>query len=126
MRYIIRIAIVLTIVWTVSYATKAQCVPNPTGETAIGLRNASNHFLTFYIDGYSKGGVPAGDRSIDFVVPPGQHLLLAEARVGQETISASRTVTIAKGDVCTWLVTDPPKVTFNFGPGRFTQKEVTQ
>ena len=89
-------------------AASAQCVPNPTGETAVGLQNASSFFLTFYIDEVNKGGVPSGDRSIDFVVTPGEHTLRAEAVIGGETLSVSRTADIPRGHVCTWTVTDPP------------------
>lgn len=85
----------------------AQCVESPTGETAVGLNNASSHFLIFYIDDVNKGGVPAGDRSVDFFVWPGEHTLRAEARVGDETLSVTRKVLIPVGYVCTWTVTDP-------------------
>jgi len=88
----------------------AQCFHNPTGETSVGLRNASGHFLVFYIDGINHGGVPAGDRSVDFIVSPGGHTLRADAVVDGETVSASRTATIPAGYVCTWTVTDPPKI----------------
>lgn len=93
----------------VSSTASAQCVVNPTGETAVGLKNASSHFLTLYIDGVNRGGVPSGDRSIDFIVRPGEHLLLAQATIGGEVVSASRTANIPLGYVCTWTVTDPPK-----------------
>lgn len=85
----------------------AQCVANPTRETAVGLKNSSSHFLTFFIDGENKGGIPSGDRSADFVVTPGQHTLRAEAVINGETVSASRTTDIPAGYVCTWTVTDP-------------------
>ena len=86
----------------------AQCAPNPTGETAVGLKNASSYYLLFYIDWTRMDGVPSGDRSIDFVVTPGEHTLRAEAVIGGETVSVSRTANIPKGYVCTWTVTDPP------------------
>ncbi len=86
----------------------AQCLVSPTGETAVGLKNASSYFLTFYLDGANQGGVPAGDRSVDFLVSPGTHTLRADAVIGGETISASRTAMIPAGYVCTWTVTDPP------------------
>jgi hypothetical protein len=111
MRQIIRTVVVFTILLAVSLTAKAQCVANPTGETAIGLKNASHHFLTLYVDGFIKGGVPSGDRTIDFVVSSGEHLLMAEARIGLETVSTSRMVTVAAGQVCTWTVTDPQRVT---------------
>ena len=53
------------------------------------------------------GGVPSGDRSVDFSVTPGSHLLRADAVIGGETVSASRMATIPAGYVCTWTVTDP-------------------
>lgn len=86
----------------------AQCVPNPTNETAVGLKNASSYYLTFYIDGERKEGVPPGDRSVDYVVTHGEHTLLAEAVIAGETVSASRTADIPEGYVCTWTVTDAP------------------
>lgn len=89
--------------------SSAQCVANPTGETAVGIKNASSHFLTFYIDGVNRGGVPSGDRSVDFVVTPGEHELRAEAVINGEVVSATRTATIPAGYVCTWTVTDPTK-----------------
>lgn len=90
-------------------AAPAQCVESPTGETAIGLRNASSHFLIFYIDDVNKGGVPPGDQSVDFFVWAGEHTLRAEARVGDETLSVTRKILISFGYVCTWTVTDPPR-----------------
>lgn len=90
-------------------AASAQCVESPTGETAVGLRNASSHFLVFYLDDVNKGGVPPGDQSVDFFVWPGEHTLRAEARIGDETLSVTRKVLIPVGYVCTWTVTDPQK-----------------
>jgi hypothetical protein len=87
----------------------AQCYPNPTGETAVGLKNASSHFLTFYIDGVNKGGVPAGDRSVDFMVTPGEHKFRAEAVINGEVVSANRIATVPSGHVCAWNVTNPQK-----------------
>jgi hypothetical protein len=84
----------------------AQCAPSPTGETAVGLKNASSYYLTFYIDGVRKDGVPPGDRSVDFVVTPGEHALRADATIDGETVSASRTGGVPAGHVCTWTVTD--------------------
>ena len=89
-------------------AASAQCAPNPTGETAVGLKNASSYYLTFYIDGVRKDGVPPGDRSVDFVVTPGEHTLRADATIDGETVSASRTGDVPAGHVCTWTVTDSP------------------
>jgi hypothetical protein len=87
---------------------EAQCVANPTGETAVGLKNASSFYLTFYIDGVKKDGVPPGDRSVEFAVTPGEHVLYAEATANGETTSVTTTKVIPKGHVCTWTVTDPP------------------
>jgi hypothetical protein len=88
-------------------SASAQCVRNFTGETAVGLKNASSLFLTLYIDTINKGSVPSGDRSIDFLVAPGPHTLRAEGYINGEVISTSRAVIIAPGFVCTWTVTDP-------------------
>ena len=87
----------------------AQCIPNPTNETAVGLRNASSYYLTFYIDGVKMDGVPPGDRSVDFNVTSGQHVLLAEAVIDGEIVSVSRAVQVPIGYVCTWTVTDPQR-----------------
>jgi hypothetical protein len=100
-------ALAISLLLICARGSSGQCSVNPTGETAVGLKSASSHFLTFYIDGTNKGGVPAGDRSIDFVVTPGEHLLLAPATIGGEVVSASRTSNISVGQVCTWMVTDP-------------------
>lgn len=91
-------------------AAPAQCLESPSGETAVGLRNASSQFLIFYIDDLNKGGVPPGDQSVDFFVWPGEHTLRAEARIGDETLSVTRKVLVPVGYVCTWTVTDPPRV----------------
>ena len=87
----------------------AQCVPDPAGETAVGLNNASSHYLLFFIDEERLDGVPAGDRSIYFIVTPGEHALRAEAVINGETVSAARAAYIPEGYVCTWTVTDPPR-----------------
>ena len=86
----------------------AQCDLNPTGETAVGLKNASSHYLLFFIDEEKMDGVPAGDRSIYFIVTPGEHALRAEAVINGKTVSAARTAYIPEGYVCMWTVTDPP------------------
>lgn len=85
----------------------AQCFLNRAGEAAVGVRNASSHNLLFYLDGMPMDRVPAGARSIDFAVAPGEHALRAEAVVEGETVSATRTAFILEGHVCTWTVTDP-------------------
>jgi hypothetical protein len=97
----------VTLLAVIAQTATAQCVPNPTQETAVGLQNASSHFLTFYIDGVNVGGVPSGDRSVDFVVLPGDHTLEAEAIVAGGRITASHTGVVPAGFVCTWTVTDP-------------------
>ena len=103
------LAVVAGVLLLVAVRTAAaQCVANPTGETAVGLKNASSYYLTFYIDGVRKDGVPSGDRSVDFVVTPGEHVLYAEATVKGETSTVSTTREIPRGHVCTWTVTDPP------------------
>lgn len=88
-------------------SASAHCLPNPTGETAVGLRNASSHYLLFFIDRLRMDGVPPGDRSTFFIVAPGEPHLRAEAVIGGETVSASRTVFVPESHVCTWTVTDP-------------------
>jgi hypothetical protein len=86
----------------------AQCVPSPTGESAVGLQNASGYYLLFFIDEVRMDGVPAGDRSTYFVVSPGEHTLRAEAVIGTDTVNAYRKANVPAGYVCTWTVTDPP------------------
>lgn len=98
----------LALLFLLSQTLSAQCYVNPTGETAVGLQNSSSYFLTFFVDGVNLGGVPAGDKSVDFLVTPGSHELRAEAYVNGEAISASRSAQIPAGYVCTWTVTDAP------------------
>lgn len=100
--------LVLGVMLLSAQSMSAQCVRSPTGETAVGLKNSSSLFLTLYIDTINKGSVPAGDRSVEFLVAPGTHTLRAEGYLNGEVIFASRTVIIAPGFVCTWTVTDPP------------------
>lgn len=101
-------ALVLGALWFSAQSASAQCTRNPTGETAVGLKNTSSLFLTLYIDTINKGGVPSGDRSVDFLVAPGTHTLRAEGYINGEVVFVSRTVIVAPGFVCTWTVTDPP------------------
>lgn len=102
-------ALILIMLLLISYSAAAgQCIQNPTGETAVGLQNDSSYYLIFYIDGERKDAVPAGDRSVDFIVPPGEHTLMASALVQGETISVSRTANFSGTNICTWTVTDPP------------------
>ena len=96
------------LILSAAHAAAAQCVANPSGETAVGLRNASSHYLLFFIDGWRMDGVPPGDRSIYFIVEPGEHVLRAEAVINGETRSAIRTGEVPEGYVCMWTVTDPP------------------
>lgn len=89
--------------------TKAQCVPHPDRDTAIGVMNASNYPITIYIDGMEIGRLLPGERSIDFVISPGEHLLIAETMIGGELVSATRQVVVDPGSVCTWTVTNPAR-----------------
>jgi hypothetical protein len=107
-RSLFRIFLAALFLLAVSVVASAQCFQNPTGETAVGLQNASSFYLTFYIDGVNKGGVPPNDKSTDFVVTPGIHALRAEALISGEIVSVNRTAIIPEGYVCTWTVTDPP------------------
>ena len=88
----------------------AQCLESPTGETAVGLRNASSYFLIFYIDDVNEGGVPPAYQSVDFFAWPGEHTLRVELRIGEYTLSVTRKVLMPVGYVCAWTVTDPPGV----------------
>ena len=106
------LAALLILLFLLTYrVAAAQCIPNPTGETSVGLQNDSRFYLTFHIDGIRKDGVPTGDRSVDFVVTPGEHILLAETVIAGENVMASRTTFIPKGFVCTWTVINPPAKT---------------
>ena len=76
------LAALLILLFLLTYrVAAAQCIPNPTGETSVGLQNDSSLYLTFHIDGIRKDGVPTGDRSVDFVVTPGEHVLQLAVRV---------------------------------------------
>jgi hypothetical protein len=97
----------LALLVTAVAETKAQCVAHPDRETAVGVMNASNYSITVYIDGMLRGRLLPGERSIDFVISPSEHLLLAETMIGGELVSASRQVVVMPGSVCTWTVTDP-------------------
>jgi hypothetical protein len=97
----------LALLVTTVAETKAQCVAHPDRETAVGVMNASNYSITIYIDGMLRSRLLSGERSIDFVISPGEHLLLAETMIGGELVSASRQVVVMPGSVCTWTVTDP-------------------
>jgi len=103
----IKLALTVAVLILFVSPIRAQCVPNPTGETAVGLQNDSSYFLTFYIDGVNVGGVPSRDRSVDFVVIPGEHILEAEAIVAGGRIKVSHMGVVPAGFVCTWTVTDP-------------------
>jgi hypothetical protein len=86
---------------------RAQCVASPTRETALAMMNASNYFLAFYVDGVYMGRVAPGERSMEFIVGAGEHLLLAKTMTGGEPVSATRVIIIPAGSVCTWTVTNP-------------------
>jgi hypothetical protein len=106
----IRIVLFVAMLILLAQPVRGECLPNPSGETAVGLQNASSYFLTFYIDGVNVGGVPPGDRSLDFVVIPGEHMLEAEAVIVGGRIMASHTGVVQAGFVCTWIVTDPDQL----------------
>jgi hypothetical protein len=103
------LAVVVSLVMGIFSTAAAQCYQNPTGETAVGVKNASTYFVIFYIDEINKGGVPSGDRSVDFLISPGPHTLRAEARIDGDAVSATRMFIIPAGYACMWTVTDPPK-----------------
>jgi hypothetical protein len=93
--------LVLVMLVAAAEVASAQCVPSPTGESAVGLQNASSYYLLFFIDEERMDGVPAGDRSIYFVVSPGGHSLRAEAVIGTDTVNAYRKANIPQGYMCT-------------------------
>ena len=97
----------LVLLVTAVAETKAQCVAHPDRETAMSVVNASNYPITVYIDGMDRGRLLPGELSIDFVISPGEHLLLAETMIGGELVSASRLLMVMPGSLCTWTVTDP-------------------
>src|ERR1051326_2007686 len=103
--------LVLVMLVAAAEVASAQCVPSPTGAAGVGLQNTSSYSLLFFIDEERMDGVPAGDRSIYFVVSPGEHSLRAEAVIGTDTVNAYRKVNIPVGYLCTWTVTDPPPTT---------------
>lgn len=118
LKWILYLALSILVVGLLAQPANAQCFENPTGQTTIVLKNASSHFLTLYIDGVGKGGVASNDHSADFVVSSGDHVLMAEAFIGGELVSASRLITIRPGDVCVWTVTDPYPTTEVSNPER--------
>jgi hypothetical protein len=69
--------------------------------------NASNYFLAFYVDGIGMARVAPGERSMQFIVGAGEHLLFAKTMTGGEPVSATRVIIIPAGSVCTWNVTNP-------------------
>ena len=97
----------------------AQCAPNPTHETSLSIMNASAYALTFYVDGARRGVGWPGELSMSFIITPGEHVLFAEAVVDGETLSASRRVTIAPGQACTWTVTNMRRAGRKL-PGKFS------
>lgn len=91
----------------VKLATKSNDnTQSPSGETAIGLINASSYYLIFYIDGENMGGVPSGDRSAYFNVSPGRHTVRADARISGKTVSVEHTAYVPSGEIVSWTVTD--------------------
>jgi hypothetical protein len=88
-------------------AVKAQCVRNAPYETTINVVNASSYFVTFYIDGLMQGTLPAGERSPDLAISPGEHLLFAHAIIDDEPMMTGRIITIPPGSICTWTLTNP-------------------
>jgi hypothetical protein len=108
MVWLLTALLVVILLLAAAEVASAQCVPSPTGESAVGLQNASSYYLLFFIDEERMDGVPAGDRSIYFVVSPGEHTLRAEAVVGADTVNAYRKADVPPGYLCTWTVTDPP------------------
>jgi hypothetical protein len=109
--WLLAATLVLVLLAAAAEVASAQCAPSPTGESAVGLQNASSHYLLFFIDEVRMDGVPAGDRSIYFVVSPGEHSLRAEAVIGTDTANAYRKADVPAGYVCTWTVTDPAPTT---------------
>lgn len=94
----------------------AQCFRNQSGETAAGLRNLSDYQLVFSVDGMNRGAVSSGARSLDVRLSPGEHLLLAEAKLGDEIVSVSRTMVIPAGHTCIWNVSDARRIARKSAP----------
>lgn len=88
-------------------AARAQCVRNAPYETRISVANTSSYFVTFYIDGLMQGTLPAGERSPDLIISPGEHLLFAHAMIDDEPMMTGRIITIPPGSICTWTITNP-------------------
>jgi len=102
--------VVCLFVFGAASVATAQCVNQASGKTAIGVMNASDYFITFAIDDGDRVGVPAQERSIDFAVSPGEHVLRAETVHRGETLSATRTLFVPVGAICTWNVTNPTMI----------------
>jgi hypothetical protein len=102
-----RLVVCLFVLAIAPVLAKAQCVNQPSGKSAIAVMNASDYFITFYVDGVKQARVFAQERSLDFSVSPGRHVLMAESIINGETLSATRTLIVPAGSICTWNVTNP-------------------
>ncbi len=91
----------------ISQPASAQCIPNPTGETAVGFKNESSFSLTIYIDAVKKAEVPIGEKSADFIVAPVRHILNAEVVIGGQSFWVTYAGDVPEGFVCTLTIADP-------------------
>jgi len=89
----------------------AQCVENNDKRTALKFSNESRFELTFFVDDDEDGViVPSRAVSNEITVEPGEHLLRARAIVRGESFWVWVVNEVPQGQVCTWTVTDPPRV----------------
>jgi hypothetical protein len=107
LKRIFRAICVAALLFIISQSTSAQCVPNPTGEAAVALKNETSFLLTFYIDAVKKADVPTGEKSADFIVTPGRHILNAEAIIEGQSYWVTYSGDIPEGFVCTLTIVDP-------------------
>lgn len=100
-------ALAAALLFFISQAASAQCVPNPTGETAVRLQNDSSFPLTFYIDNVKKEVVKPGDKSAGFVVKPERHIFYAETVIAGASVWVTLITDVPEGHICTWTVLNP-------------------
>jgi hypothetical protein len=86
-----------------------QCVEHPKGKTALIFSNESRHELTFFVDDELKTVLASGDKSEEFEVEPGEHLLRATAVLMGMNVSVQTVNPFPAGYVCTWTIENPKK-----------------
>jgi hypothetical protein len=86
----------------------AQCIQDPDGRTAVILNNETSYVLTFFIDDMDRGAVPVSAKSSEVEIIAGEHLFGARATIQGQSFWVLVVNDVAKGELCTWTVLDPP------------------